>query len=131
MTVLSALPRLAAAALALVVLRACASATPPPPAELPPLLAAMVEAARQDAARSSGIAAERWQLLRAEAVTWSDGSLGCPQPGRGYTQALVPGYLVQLRADGLQRDYHAGASGAARYCPPDRARPPLPADAAR
>ena len=37
------------------------------------------------------------KVLSAEAVTWSDGSLGCPEPGMMYTQALVPGYRVQIR----------------------------------
>ena len=34
------------------------------------------------------------RLIRDEAVTWSDGSLGCPQPGEYYTQVLVPGYWI-------------------------------------
>ena len=31
-------------------------------------------------------------LMRAERVEWNDGSLGCPEPGIAYTQAIVPGY---------------------------------------
>ena len=31
-------------------------------------------------------------LTRAEQVTWPDGSLGCPEPGRSYSQALIAGF---------------------------------------
>jgi hypothetical protein len=28
------------------------------------------------------------EVVSAKAVTWSDGSLGCPEPGKLYTQAF-------------------------------------------
>lgn len=37
------------------------------------------------------------QLLRKEYATWNDGSLGCPMPGKKYTQALVPGCLFLIQ----------------------------------
>jgi len=43
-------------------------------------------------------------------VVWSDGSLGCPEPGMMYTQALVDGYQLTLEVDGRRVDYH-GADG--------------------
>ncbi len=43
-----------------------------------------------------------------ERVTWSDGSLGCPQPGMMYTQALVEGSRTILEAGGVTFAYHAG-----------------------
>ena len=70
-------------------------------------------------------------MLSAEAVTWSDGSLGCPQPGMMYTQALVPGYRVRIQAGGQVLDYHAGRSGQPALCPAERAIDPIPADASR
>ena len=42
----------------------------------PPGLDAMVRAARADAARRTGLAAETLELLSADSVTWRDGSLG-------------------------------------------------------
>lgn len=51
------------------------------------------------------------EVLRAEAVVWNDGSLGCPQPGVMYTQALVAGYWVELNCDGKPFDYRASESG--------------------
>jgi hypothetical protein len=46
----------------------------------------------------------------AHELTWPDGSLGCPEPGMTYTQALVPGYRIELTADGVVYEYH-GATG--------------------
>jgi hypothetical protein len=51
------------------------------------------------------------EVQRAEAVVWRDGSLGCPQPGMMYTQALVNGYRVVLSYDGKTYDYHASENG--------------------
>ena len=86
----------------------------------------VVGAARADAARRTGVAAESLVLLSAEAVTWSDGSLGCPQPGVMYTQALVPGYRVRLRGPAGEMDYHASARGSLLLCPAGRAVDPPP-----
>ncbi len=82
-----------------------------------PTLDDVVAAARADAARRSGRAAASLQVLSAERVTWSDGSLGCPRPGMAYTMALVPGYRVRLGADGQAWDYHADLRGALVLCP--------------
>jgi hypothetical protein len=113
---------------------ACASqAVGPPPQGDPPNQAVMsgsledvVRAARADAARRTGVAAESLVVVSAESVTWSDGSLGCPQPGMMYTQALVPGYRVRLRGPDGEMDYHASARGALVLCPAGRAVDPLP-----
>jgi hypothetical protein len=82
--------------------------------------------ARAAAARHSGAAADAIELVKAETVTWPDGSLGCPRPDMGYTQALVPGYRIRLRAHGALLDYHAGRSGRLVLCPARRSVDPLP-----
>lgn len=69
-----------------------------------------------DAASEAGVDASEVDVVTAEAVTWSDGSLGCPEPGMMYTQALVPGYRVVLEIDGEQLHFHRGSSGEFRYC---------------
>lgn len=46
-------------------------------------------------------------LVLAEVVTWNDGSLGCPQPGGSYTQALVDGYRVVFETPEGVLDYRA------------------------
>lgn len=60
------------------------------------------------------------------AVTWSDSSLGCPEPGMSYLQALTDGFLLVLEVDGRRFEYHGGAVGGLRYC----ANPKPPAERA-
>jgi hypothetical protein len=121
--------RLIAAALAGGLATACAQVSPPSP--MPLSLQTALQAALADAARRTGLARDALQVTSAEAVTWRDGSLGCPMPGQAYTQALVPGYRVRIRAPGQELDYHAGSRGAVQLCPAGRAEDPLPADAAK
>lgn len=59
-------------------------------------------------------------LVSAEAVTWRDGSLGCPRPGMKYTQALVDGMQVVVEAGGRQYDYRFGTGDTPRLCEPQR-----------
>ena len=49
----------------------------------------MLEQIRADAAQRAGVALDKVKVLTVESVTWSDCSLGCPEPGMMYTQALV------------------------------------------
>lgn len=86
-----------------------------------------VRAAREDAARRGSAAPASFELIDSAAVTWSDGSLGCPQPGRYYTQALVPGWRLRLKGPaGTVLDYHASTRGAVVFCEPGRAIEPAP-----
>ena len=73
--------------------------------------AEMIEAALADAANRSTTAKAEITVVSAEAVTWPDGSLGCPQPGMMYTQALVSGYRIVLRAGDTVLNYHSAARG--------------------
>ena len=61
--------------------------------------------------KQTGIAPEMAAVVQAEAVIWNDGSLGCPQPGMMYTQALVNGYRVVLQVGDQKYDYHASDKG--------------------
>ncbi len=71
----------------------------------------LLEDMRADLAERSEAAREEMVVIRDQAVTWSDGSLGCPQPGVFYTQALVPGYWVVLKVGEVEYDYRASESG--------------------
>ncbi len=93
-----------------------------------PNLQSMIRVALADAMRRTGIEAAELRVTTAETVTWSDGSLGCPQPGMLYTQALVPGYRIRIDAAGDTLDYHAGQRGAPRLCPAGRSREPVAVD---
>ncbi|MEK7327188.1 MAG: hypothetical protein AAB217_18240, partial [Chloroflexota bacterium] len=63
-----------------------------------------------DVQKRAGVAPESMVTLRAEAVTWDDGSLGCPQPGMFYTQALVDGYWVVLQVGDVVYDYRTSGT---------------------
>jgi len=84
-----------------------------------------MDALIEEAAALAGAAAPDVQVLRAEQVTWSDGSLGCPEPGMVYTQALVDGYWVVLEVGGETYDFRMSDSGTPRLCPAGEGRPPL------
>jgi len=55
-------------------------------------------------------------VVRVEPVVWRDGSLGCPEPGVFYTQALIDGFRVILAAEGGTFDYRVGRAGNFRRC---------------
>jgi hypothetical protein len=69
-----------------------------------------VELAIADLARQTGLDPSDIEVVSHEDVTWLDGSLGCPDPGRYYTEALVEGYRIVLRANGAAVSFH-GANG--------------------
>lgn len=69
-----------------------------------------ISIARRNLAERLGLDAAKIEIVTYEQVVWRDGSLGCPQPGMMYTQALVDGYLIRLRAGDEYYNYH-GARG--------------------
>jgi hypothetical protein len=74
--------------------------------ELPAGAEDAVRLAMEDLARRLGLTREAIQLVSAEAVEWSDASLGCPQPGMMYAQVITPGFRVLLAARGQGYEYH-------------------------
>jgi hypothetical protein len=73
--------------------------------------------------RAGGADRSDVRVVRSEVTTWNDGSLGCPQPGMMYTQALVEGYWVVLDIAGATHDYRATRRGSFIRC--DGAGPAL------
>jgi hypothetical protein len=93
---------------------------PPQPAGEPVASADVPREVRRavvaDAARRLEVKENQVVLTEAERVTWTDGALGCPQPGMSYSQALVPGFRLLARsAKGAVR-YHTDASGNLAVC---------------
>jgi hypothetical protein len=88
----------------------------------------MLAQIRADAAQRIGVAVDQVKVLTVESVTWSDGSLGCPEQGMMYTQALARGHRVRVDAGGTILVYHAGAQQTFVQCPPDRAKEPSAID---
>ena len=79
----------------------------------------VVDKAILDLVARTGVSADSVTVIVAEAKTWPDGSLGCPQPGMSYTQALVDGSRVLLEAEGRLYAYHAGPDGEPFLCASD------------
>lgn len=78
-----------------------------------------------DAAARSGLDDSALAIIQDQAVVWPDGSLGCPQPGMMYTQALVDGYHVLVQAGETVLDYRATQRGSFVLC--ENALPVRPA----
>jgi hypothetical protein len=98
-------------------------AQPPPAATSVALPQGLLDALRADAAKRASVAADEVTVASAEKVTWNDGAMGCPQPGRSYMQALVPGYRVFMRAGERVLLYHTSESGQLVLCPRVGLRP--------
>ena len=78
-----------------------------------------------DLAQRLGIEPGSITLFGARPVNWRSGALGCPETGMNYTQALVPGALIFLKAGNEVHGYHAKQGGKPFYCPRDRAEQPV------
>jgi hypothetical protein len=85
---------------------------------------AILEAILKEGAALARVGPDQVAIERAESVVWSDGSLGCPEPGMAYTQALVKGYWVVVEAAGKKYDFRVGSGGNFRLCPPGQGHPP-------
>jgi len=108
-------------------------AVPPTTGETPPMKGqvpqAILDPILKEAAALAKVDRDQLVIVRAESVVWNDGSLGCPEPGMMYTQALVNGYWIVIEAAGKQYDFRVGSDGSFRLCPAGRGHPPLSSDA--
>ena len=87
------------------------SASPVPGADAP-----VVTGAVADLAGTLGVDPAEVEVVAVEEVTWSDGSRGCAKKDMLYTQSLIDGSRITLRAGGTTYEYHSGGSGAAFLC---------------
>ena len=76
----------------------------------------VVSFALADLADRIEVDADSIRVIEAGPVTWSDGSLGCPEPGVSYTQALVDGWRAILEHGDARYSYHAGSDGEPFLC---------------
>ena len=81
------------------------------PTELPESVRTAVVAA---AAAQASVSEANVEILRTEAVTWTDGCLGVPATGEACTQALVDGFVVWTLAGGTVQRYHTDAQSSVR-----------------
>lgn len=83
------------------------------PSGLPGIIVGPVVA---EIARSANVPVDQVTIRSAEAVTFPDGSLGCPTPGMVYTQAQVDGYRIVAEAAGTVYDYRGIGPDRFRRC---------------
>lgn len=77
----------------------------------------LLELILADAAERTTTPVDELVIVRSEQVVWPDGSLGCPEPGTFYTQAIVDGYRVEVEGGGTTLDYRASNNGSFKLCP--------------
>jgi hypothetical protein len=65
----------------------------------------------EDLASHLGIETSDIDVVSAEAVTWSDSAVGCPQKGFMYQQVLTEGTRIILEVDGTRYHYHSAGTG--------------------
>ena len=68
----------------------------------------LVVQAMKDLARRLTVGLDEITVIRAEAVVWSDGGLGCPRPGMAYIQVQQEGMRIVLSVAGKEYHYHSG-----------------------
>jgi hypothetical protein len=76
----------------------------------------ILEEITADLIKQTGAARPDIQVVRAEAVVWNDGSLGCPKPGEVYIQILMNGYWIVVQVEGVEYDYRVSDSGHFKLC---------------
>ncbi len=72
--------------------------------------------AMTDLSQRLSVTVDDIELVSLLEVTWRDGSIGCPEAGVAYTQALVPGQQMILRVNGVEYYYHSAKNSVFTYC---------------
>jgi hypothetical protein len=83
------------------------SPTPGEPVEGTEQQDALVAQAVSDLQDRLGKGAKEITVVSVEATEFPDASLGVPEPGMSYAQMIVPGFVIQLEANGEMYEYHA------------------------
>lgn len=76
----------------------------------------LTAAAIEDLAERLGVDPAEVAVVDVEAVTWSNGAIGCAKPGMSYTEALVEGTRITLAAGGTEYAYHSGHGATPTWC---------------
>lgn len=90
--------------------------------EVPPQILAIFQ---DDLARRALVKHAAISVVSATQQQWPDGSMGCREPGQMYTQMIVPGYRVVLKAAGNRYAYHSDRRGNFIVCANGMSFPPV------
>jgi hypothetical protein len=76
----------------------------------------LVDQARADLAKRLSVDAGQIETVDVYEVTWPNSGLGCPKPGMVYTQVMIDGIRIRLRAGGRLYEYHSGGQHGPFLC---------------
>jgi hypothetical protein len=85
------------------------AATPTPTPTPEPSLATAKAAALL--VHALGVPANSVSFESVKPMQWPNTAIGCPEPGRAYSDVIVPGWVIILRADSKLYEYHADREG--------------------
>lgn len=71
----------------------------------------------QDLATRLSVDVEAISVISIEPIEWPNAALGCPAPGKVYTQGTVPGFRIRLEAENNEYSYHLDRTGQFLLCP--------------
>ncbi len=95
-----------------------------PAIKVPTEMQTFIETVIDDLVQQKGVQREAVSVVSIEEIVWNDGSLGCPQPGYAYTQALVDGFYIVLQANGTEYYYHTNGTRYFVLCEDHKGEPP-------
>ncbi len=84
----------------------------PPPADAEKEKAAAVERAKTFLSKRLAVAMDQLTLETADAATWPDASLGCPEKDRMYAQVVTRGFKVILKSGDTRHEVHVSGTQA-------------------
>lgn len=92
--------------------------------EMDPVAADTVAVAQRRLADQLGLPMVRIRVVDVMPVTWTDSSLGCPQPGQTYTPITIFGYRIVLMAGETEYIFHSDSTQVLA-CPAENEQLPL------
>jgi hypothetical protein len=78
--------------------------------EMDPVAAGTVALAQRRLAVQLDLPQSRIRVVDVMPVTWTDSSLGCPQPGQQYAPILIEGYRILLAAGDEEYIFHSDST---------------------
>ena len=92
--------------------------------ETDPVAADMVSLAQRHLADQLDLPVVRIRVVDVMPITWTDSSLGCPQPGQTYSPISISGYRIVLSAGSDEYIFHADTTQVLD-CAADREQLPI------
>jgi hypothetical protein len=88
----------------------------PTPQETSEVPQSILDAVIRDAQMRTGGVDEEATVQQTASVDWNDASLGCPRPGRAYSQVITPGYRIEVQVKETSYVYHTNTEKTIILC---------------